>query len=262
MHESMPHNRRRLDQAGFALILALLALLLMTFLGLTMAATPSTELQIATNYRWGQQASYVAQAALDVARKQLREQTTWQIFLPVARAAGQMNNPPQWTPPVPAVRDFENRACDTGALGGNQGYGVVLWPAGFAAPYQNVSSIPGLVGVSSETLRGSYTIWIRRPVVAQADGTVVDSTSNDTAIITAEGTSPFENQAGPVSDYQYRRRATRVFEIQITKVDQNDCEDFGGQTGSSPTGSGYNPCYGVSGAGLPGSPREVNPNQT
>ena len=33
------------------------------------------------------------------------------------------------------------------------------------------------------------------------------------------------------------------------------------KTGSSPTGSGYNPCYGVSGAGLPGSPTEVNPGQ-
>ena len=47
-------------QSGFALVLALLALLLLTFLGLTLAVTTSTELQIATNYRWSEQARYVS----------------------------------------------------------------------------------------------------------------------------------------------------------------------------------------------------------
>lgn len=262
MSESMSHNGRRYGQAGFALILALLALLLLTFLGLTLAATTSTELQIATNYRWGQQATYIAQTALDIARKQLREQTTWQIFLPVARRLpADMMNPPQWAPPVPPTRDFENRACDTGPLGGNQGYGVVLWPAGFAAPYQNVSAVPGTFGVTAETLRGAFTIWIRRTPEVQPNGSVLDSQRDDSAILTVEGTSPFEGVGGPVSDYQYRRRATRVLEVEITKTDPNDCDGRTGQTGNSPTGSGYDPCYGVTGAGLPGAPAEVNRNQ-
>jgi hypothetical protein len=52
-----------------------------------------------------------------------------------------------------------------------------------------------------------------------------------------------------------------VLEISILKNDQNDCENRGGQTGNSPTGSGYDPCYAVTGAGLPGAPDEVNKNQ-
>jgi Tfp pilus assembly protein PilX len=51
----MPTTNRR-TESGFALILAILALLLLTFLGLTLTATTSTEMQIANNYRYAQQA--------------------------------------------------------------------------------------------------------------------------------------------------------------------------------------------------------------
>jgi hypothetical protein len=211
MSESLPpdDDARSGREAGFALILAILALLLLTFLGLTLATTTSTELQVATNYRWGQQAYYVAQAALDVARRQLREQTTWQIFLPVARNKTDFQNNvrPQWNPPSPPERDFENSTCD--ATGGQQGYGVVLWPAGFTAPYQNVSAVPGTL----RNLGGAFTIWIRRRVaVDAADGLASDDTADDRAIITAEGTAPFVGFGNPVGDYQYRRRAVRVLE--------------------------------------------------
>ena len=57
----MSDNRRdRRHEGGFALILAILALMLLTFLGLTLATTTSTELRIATNYRWNTQALYNA----------------------------------------------------------------------------------------------------------------------------------------------------------------------------------------------------------
>ena len=59
-------------EAGFALILAILALMLMTFLGLTLATSTSTELQIATNYRYSQQALYNAYAGVDVGKVVLR----------------------------------------------------------------------------------------------------------------------------------------------------------------------------------------------
>ena len=42
--------------------------MLLTFLGLTLATTTSTELQIATNYRWSQQARYNAEAGIEAAR--------------------------------------------------------------------------------------------------------------------------------------------------------------------------------------------------
>jgi len=59
--EAMSHKSfERGHERGFALILAILALMLLTFLGLTLATSTSTELRIATNYRWNQQALYNA----------------------------------------------------------------------------------------------------------------------------------------------------------------------------------------------------------
>ena len=60
--------------------------LVLTFLGLTLAATTSTELQIATNYRWGQQATYNAEAGIEVAKIYLRAvPNDWATILPKAR---------------------------------------------------------------------------------------------------------------------------------------------------------------------------------
>ena len=61
-------NRDRRHEGGFALILAILALMLLTFLGLTLATTTSTELRIATNYRWNTQALYNAEAGIEADR--------------------------------------------------------------------------------------------------------------------------------------------------------------------------------------------------
>ena len=78
---------KRRGERGFALILAILSLMLLTFLGLTLATTTSTELQIATNYRWSQQALYNAEAGLEAARIVLSDPLVadvaaqWQIVL-------------------------------------------------------------------------------------------------------------------------------------------------------------------------------------
>jgi hypothetical protein len=81
---------RARKQAGFALILAILSLMLLTFLGLTLAATTSTELQIATNYRWSQQALYNAEAGLQAAKLLLAQVSVvdgdFRNILPTARA--------------------------------------------------------------------------------------------------------------------------------------------------------------------------------
>src|SRR5688572_9529439 len=74
-------------ESGFALVLAILSLLLLTLLGLTMATTTSTELQIATNYRWSQQALYNAEAGIELGKRYLR-QIEWQTVLPPARPSG------------------------------------------------------------------------------------------------------------------------------------------------------------------------------
>jgi PilX N-terminal len=59
------------DERGVALVLALMAVLLLSALGLALAATASTELLIASNYRNGQQALYAADAAAERALAEL-----------------------------------------------------------------------------------------------------------------------------------------------------------------------------------------------
>src|SRR5438445_9853776 len=117
---------RRNDQ-GFALVLALLALLLLTTLGLTLALTTSTEQRIATNYRWSRQAFYNAEAGVEAGRRILRD-VSWDAVLPAPRysswpAAGPYPAAPT-APFSGATRDYESAACDQ--IGGQVGYGVVL----------------------------------------------------------------------------------------------------------------------------------------
>src|SRR5512139_849799 len=131
MRDSRAVDGRRRGEQGFALILAILSLMLLTFLGLTLATTTSTELQIATNYRWSQQALYNAEAGLDAARVILSSpglvdaSTGWRLTLPAVRTS-----PSQWVigaapPPIEAAtgRDFHMQDCDTR---GGMGYGRVL----------------------------------------------------------------------------------------------------------------------------------------
>jgi hypothetical protein len=152
-----PSPRVPRGERGFALILAILALLLLTFLGLTLAATTSTELQIASNYRWAQQALFNAEAGLEAGRALLANMGDASVVLPPARAGG-------WDPatlgkPVPpgnrpgyayqrpdaqglASRNFENSECDT--WGNGVGYGTVLDDGvTLGAPFQNVTTIFG-----------------------------------------------------------------------------------------------------------------------
>jgi hypothetical protein len=247
------HRTTVAGESGFALIVALLALLLLTFLGLTLATTTSTEMQIAANYRWAQQAFYMAEGGLEVAKRQLRAQTTWSIFLPPARTGPLTAPPAPWT--SSATRDFENNQCDTA---GRQGYGAVLNLAGFP-PWENVNTLLG------QTLDGSFTIWVRRPVKFDPTGLAADDDSDSRLIVTSEGTAPYRGAAAG-GNVAIQRRAVRVLEIEVTKIDPGDCEaNKGGQAGNGALGSNYDPCQAVDPKGLPGpggvAPREVDPNQ-
>ena len=102
----------RRGERGFALVLAILSLMLLTFLGLTMATTTSTELQIATNYRWSQQALYNAEAGLEAARIVLSNvadvTTQWRRSCPPARTTW-------WPRRRPRGRRSDRRAGTTSA---------------------------------------------------------------------------------------------------------------------------------------------------
>jgi hypothetical protein len=204
-------NAQSGSQGGFALIVAILALMLLTFLGLTLSATTSTELQIATNYRWSQQALYNAEAGLEVARVVLQRVGDNQLVLPEARTIGW--NPTgtgTFTPAPPAARftatrNFEGSGCDR--FGNGQGYGAVLTePNNAANPFQNVSQAFG------RQLNGGFTVWVRRETLFSLD-TAIDNPVGERLVVTSEGSAPF---AGPGTAFTRANRAIRRLESVVT----------------------------------------------
>lgn len=239
----------RAGEPGFALILAILSLMLLTFLGLTLATTTSTELQIATNYRWSQQALYNAEAGLEAARIALSRVSDLGGTQWVARLPGVRTIPASWTPPtapgpVDATvgRDFERAACDTRA---GIGYGRVLVDAD-GTRLENVSVFEG------QTLNGSFTVWIRRGLALDNAGQYSDDPRNDALIVVAEGVAPFTGASTAVTR---ARQSVRVLETRFNLALSpagDPCLNQGGQEGFGPTGEGYNACAPLT-AGAAGS---------
>jgi hypothetical protein len=236
-------------ERGFALVLAILSLMLLTFLGLTLATTTSTELQIATNYRWSQQALYNAEAGLEAARIVLSQPTVadvgaqWRSTLPAARTS-----PAAWPrgsapPPLEtaAGRDFHMSDCDDR---GGVGYGLVLDDG--VTRYENVTAFAG------QTLNGAFTIWVRRGLVGDNAGQFSDDTRDDGAVIVAEGVAPY---TGDGDAFTRSRQAVRVLETRFNLALATAGEPCGlgrsaGQEGGSPMGENFNPCANVTpGAG-------------
>jgi hypothetical protein len=239
--------------AGFALIMAILALLLLTFLGLTLATTTSTELQIATNYRWGRQAYYNAEAGLEAGKFILRFiPNNWFTVLPNPRgAAWAVATTPALPTPVAAKpdaqgnpsRNFETAGCDTRA---GEGFGSVLddtnsggllggaIPAG---PYQNVTTYLG------QAVNGSFTLWVRRGLTPAAPGTLQDDTSDNSLVLTSEGVAPFRSESAGLAISQINR-ATAVLQLALNRSvnPANPCQAERGQVGGSPSGANFGAC--------------------
>jgi len=238
-------HARRSSERGFALILAILALMLLTFLGLTLATTTSTELQIATNYRWSQQALYNAEAGLEAARivlSGIADPTTgWATRLPAARPGTWPQGPP--LPPAtgdPMLgRDFDRAACD---YQGGVGYGRVLDDG--VTRYENTSAFP----IGGQTLNGAFTVWVRRPLTLTNDGLYGDDPRPDAVVIVAEGIAPY---LGPGDAFTRARQATRVLEtrfmLEMLAAGEPCLGAQAGQEGGSPTGENFNPCAPITG---------------
>lgn len=237
--ENTPHSAD--PQAGFALIVALLALVLLTFLGLTLALTSSTELQIASNYRNAQQAYYNAEAGLEVGRAILSTLPSAASVLPAVRASDWDPNLPPVSPMVPGadldqwnlpLRDYENATCDK--RGGGMGYGEVLYDdTGLAMQY--VTQMFG-----SANLNGAFTLWVRRPTTTAGGGWLRDSASSNEVIVTAEGTAPY---TGFALDSRLARtnRAVRMLEATLQVGDDSQQCKSGTKSSASSTGF-QDPC--------------------
>jgi len=230
--------RCRRSEAGFALVLAILALMLLTFLGLTLAVSTSTELQIATNYRWSRQAFYNAEAGLEAGKLILANSPLWVSLVPNNRA-------PAWAPGSPpplswsgsAVRDFESQSCDTT---GGEGYGVVLnasAPGAGAQAWENVSTFMG------QPLNGAFTLWVRREIQAAPGGLglVIDDATNppNTLVLTAEGVAPY---VGAGTAFTKANQARQLLEMSVTLAVGATCRQYGPQKGGAPTGENFVPC--------------------
>jgi hypothetical protein len=223
--------------------------MLLTFLGLTMAATTSTELQIATNYRWSQQALYNAEAGLEAGKLILTRTadagTQWGKELPTVRSS-----PAQWNAgsapgPVDTTlgRDFERSDCDTR---GGVGYGKVLVEG--TTRYENVSSF------ATETLNGAFTLWVRRGLTVDNAGMYADENRNDVLTIVSEGVAPY---VAPADAFIRAHQATRILEVRLTlgiSPPTDPClGGYAGQEGGSPFGENfYGACAGIK-AGATGS---------
>ncbi len=207
----MSRNLSSGREAGFALIVALMALMLLTFLGLTLSATTSTELQISNNYRWGQQALYNAEAGLEAARAILRTQGDGQPVLPTTRTTPWVpTGTGAWTPTppgrmfAPRTRDFEGSACDR--FGNGVGFGEIL-----SDPFSSTPPIENANVVFGQRLNGGVTVWVRREF-AFAGGMVSDSPAGENVVVTAEGTAPY---AGTGTAFQAANRAIRRLESHV-----------------------------------------------
>ncbi len=218
----------RKTERGIALVIAILSLMLLTFLGLALATTTSTELQIATNYRWSQQALYNAEAGLELGRPILSHlaDPTLYMVLPQIR-------PGSWEPekaPAPLEagtgRDFEKRDCDTR---NNMGYGLVI--DGKGTRYEGFSSYGG------RSLNGAVTLWVRRQLITNADGLVQDDNTDRLLVLVSEGVAPYRTS----SAFTRARQAVRILEVPLGIGVEPICE-VGGQEGVGGTGENYNPC--------------------
>jgi len=255
----MRHTNRS-HEAGIALVLALMALMLLTFLGLTLATTTSTELQIANNYRWSQQAFYNAEAGIEVGKKVLAT-VDWSTVLYAPRTT-------YWdgvTTPTTAAdgstthtnRNFENWTCDQ--KGNGAGYGRLLWDG--STTYADVMSYSG------QNINGAFTLWVRRPVKLANGGSntglYYEYASSDQMILVAEGVAPFSAASEAGTTLGPQNRAVRTIEVAVTStLSTSQCGTLSGQVGGGPEGAGFGGCLSINAAsvgralGLPGAPAE------
>lgn len=252
-------KRAAKGEAGIALVLAIMALMLLTFLGLTLAATTSTELQIATNYRWSQQALYNAEAGMEAGKIILRNipgAISWNTILPTIRAvpwetddpipapatlvplapAGALGND-QWGN---APRNFESGGCDQ--RGAGMGYGVILNDVGSLAPQGLMQNRTVMFG---QRLNGAVTLWVRRDTGIAMNGQILDATPDSALVLTAEGVAPYTDGASTLA-FAQANQAVRVVETYLLRslggASSSPCEAYRAQVGGGVSGSNFAVC--------------------
>lgn len=244
-------------ESGFALILALLALVLLTTMGLALSNSTSIELQISSNQRWSESARYNAEAGIEYGKSLLMAEPVWGPFLPPARPEATVADwmPTTWngatqtapTGALPAVnrgtRNFENWKCDKRGYG--MGYGVVFDDGGADGAEEYRSQIGGA------TLNGAFTLWVRRPVMwsgGNGTGTTLqDYPTDDVLILVSEGVAPYTGTTANTTAFAATNRAVYTIETLLSRsgttiLDQSACSSRQGQAGGSSSGGNTSGC--------------------
>ena len=247
------HSTRSLSRdEGSAFVISILILFVLTVLGMALMLTTTTEADIAVNYRWGEQAFFNADAALEYGKNvlgaHLLNNDDFERLLPPARTNVTVPNsgapwdatsfdPDACDPTSPGCRDYQYYVdrCQPGGAGpcvriyiGR----VLTRPDGSLA--QNDFRQPGasvsgdLNGDGTADLEGSITIWARRPIVGNHDygaPTPLDMAErHDRVILTAEGTAPGAMGAGAARPVSLRR-------LEVTVRQSNTGDETGRRKG-------------------------------
>ena len=228
----MTGKATRRGEEGSAFVISILVLFVLTVLGLAMMLTTTTEKDIAINYRWGEQAFFNADAALEYGKNILANYAiangNFNAILPPPRDEFQSQVPDETAdncsghpeggclpcdPKNAGCRDYQYHIDQCpGPPGSGTGpctriyIGRVLnrqdgTPAmyDFRAP---AGTLGDLDGDGNPDIEGSFTLWVRRPMVGKRDYGLMPNENHDRVILTAEGTAPsgFSATAGrPVS---------------------------------------------------------------
>lgn len=246
--------QRSKDNEGSAFVISILVLFVLSVLGLALMLTTTTEKDIAINYRWGEQAFFNADAALEYGKNVLASYVAanadFRAILPPARADARVadNTQPR------ATAHPDGAACDPAAAGcRDYQYFIDQCPPGGGGPCTRVfigrvlprpdgtlamwdfrapAGTPGdLDNDGSPDIEGTFTLWVRRPLVGTRDyGSMPNE--DDRVILTAEGTAP--NAAGAGAG---RPTSLRRLEMSI-RLPGGGVEGTDKSDSSNPDGSG------------------------
>ena len=223
-------SRMRTKEEGSAFVISRLVLFVLTVLGMALMLTTTTEKDIAVNYRWGEQAFFNADAALEYGKNLLASylvaNNDFSAILPPARADVRVPdaNAP-WGAALPeAICDiaspgcrhyqyFADRCPADGANCVRVYIGRVLERDDGTLAQYDFRLPPGVAGDldgnGTSDLEGTTTLWVRRPVVGIEDygspSADLPSGRHDRAILTAEGTAPGAMGAGAGRPVSVRR---------------------------------------------------------
>jgi hypothetical protein len=267
----MKHSiERARNDEGSAFVISILVLFVLTVLGLALMLTTTTEKDIAINYRWGEQAFFNADAALEYGKNVLaayaQVNTDFRAILPAARADATVADntqprnvglPPDANcdPATPGCRDYQYYIDQCPPGGGGPCTRIfigkvlerldttkAMWD--FRAP----AGTPGdLDNDGNPDIEGTYTLWVRRPVVGTRDyGSMPDE--EDRIILTAEGTAPNAAGAGAGRPTSLRRLEMSI-RLPTAGSRGTEYNDVSNRNDSSAVGGSYSGGGGVSAGG-------------